>query len=99
MIEGLIKKPCVAVPIVLRRLRARLEEWREAQKRFNQFWRDQTDKNHTKWLQSQAAAFRQADARLMRTKTLLNEAETSVEEVSFYSTILHNLRILEEINK
>jgi paired amphipathic helix protein Sin3a len=84
MIEGLIKKPCVAVPIVLRRLRAKLDEWRDAQKRFNQLWRDQCEKNHFKWLQSQAASFRQLDIRRMRSKTLLNEAETASEELQAF---------------
>ena len=77
-----MKKPSVAVPLVLRRLRAKLDEWREAQKNYNRLWREQCDKNHAKWLQSQAATIRQVDARQMRTKTLLNEADTASEEVS-----------------
>jgi len=77
-----MKKPNVAVPLVLRRLRAKLDEWREAQKNYNRLWREQCDKNHTKWQQSQAATFRQVDGRQMRTKTLLNEADTAAEEVS-----------------
>jgi len=81
MIEGLMKKPSIAVPMVLRRLRAKLDEWREAQKNYNRLWREQCDKNHTKWQQSQAATFRQVDGRQMRTKTLLNEADTAAEEV------------------
>jgi len=77
-----MKKPSVAVPLVLRRLRAKLDDWREAQKSYNRLWREQFDKNHTKWQQCQAAAFRQVDSRQMRTKTLLNEADTTAEEVS-----------------
>ena len=82
MIEGLMKKPDIAVPLVLRRLRAKLDEWREAQKNYNRFWREQCDRNHAKWLQCQAATFRQVDGRQMRTKTLLNEADTAAEEVT-----------------
>jgi len=81
MVDGLMKKPVVAVPLVLRRLRAKLDEWRDAQKNYNRVWRDQCDKNFAKWTQSQAASFRQVDARKMRTKTLLNEADTAAEEV------------------
>ena len=81
MVEGLMKKPSVAVPVVLRRLRAKLDEWREAQKNYNRLWREQCDRNHAKYLQSQAATFRQVDGRHMRTKTLLNEADTAAEEV------------------
>ena len=82
MVEGLMKKPSVAVPLVLRRMRAKLDEWREAQKNYNRLWREQCDKNHAKWQQSQAASFRQVDGRQMRTKTLLNGADTAAEEVS-----------------
>jgi len=82
MIDGLMNKPRVAVPLVLRRLRSKLDEWREAQKNYNRIWREQCDKNHAKWQQSQAATFRQVDGRQMRTKTLLNEADTAAEEVS-----------------
>jgi paired amphipathic helix protein Sin3a len=32
IIDGLKKNPVVAVPVVLRRLKAKEEEWREAQK-------------------------------------------------------------------
>ena len=41
IIEGLKRNPVVAVPLVLRRLRAKDEEWREVQKNFNKIWRDQ----------------------------------------------------------
>ena len=77
-----MKKPSVAVPLVLRRLRAKLDEWRDAQKNYNRLWREQCDKNHAKYQQSQAANFRQVDGRQMRTKTLLNEADAAAEEVS-----------------
>jgi len=92
MVDGLMKRPSVAVPLVLRRLRAKLDEWREAQKNYNRLWRDQCDKNHAKWLQSQAAAFRQLDGRQMRTKTLLNEADTAAEEVCSYRAGSWSLR-------
>lgn len=35
IIEGLKKNPVVAVPLVLRRLKAKDDEWREAQRQFN----------------------------------------------------------------
>lgn len=41
IIDGLKRNPVVAVPLVLRRLRAKDEEWREVQKNFNKIWRDQ----------------------------------------------------------
>ena len=46
IIEGLKRNPVVAVPLVLRRLRAKDEEWREVQKNFNKIWRDQVEIFH-----------------------------------------------------
>jgi len=100
MIEGLMKKPSIAVPLVLRRLRAKLDEWREAQKNYNRVWREQCDKNRAKYLQSQAATFRQVDGRQMRTKTLLNEADTAAEEVrTFIYLFIYYLHVAHEVLK
>jgi histone deacetylase complex regulatory component SIN3 len=79
--ESLMHRPYVAVPIVLRRLRSRIEEFREAKKNYIKVWKEECEKNYAKWLQSQTTSFRQLDARLMRAKTLINEAEVAAEEV------------------
>ena len=76
-----MRRPYVAVPIVLRRLKSRIDEFREAKKNYIKLWKDECDKNYAKWLQSQATSYRQTDARQMRTKTLMNEAEVAAEEV------------------
>ena len=44
IIEGMKKNPQLAVPVVLKRLKAKHEEWEEAQKAFNKTWRDQLEK-------------------------------------------------------
>ena len=44
IIDGLKRNPVVAVPLVLRRLKSKDEEWREVQKNFNKTWRDQNEK-------------------------------------------------------
>ena len=38
----------MAIPIVLRRLKAKQEEWLEAQRSFNKIWREQHDKYYLK---------------------------------------------------
>ena len=53
IVEGLKKNPVVAVPLVLRRLRAKEEEWREAQKGFNKRWREENEKYYLKSLDHQ----------------------------------------------
>ncbi len=82
IIEGLKKNPNVAVPVVLRRLKAKEEEWREAQKSFNQQWREQNEKYYLKSLDHQGINFKHADIKALRSKSLMNQIETAYEEVS-----------------
>lgn len=83
IIEGLKKQPYMAVPLVIRRLKAKDEEWREAQKQFNKTWREQTEKFYLKSLDLQGISFKQTDVRTLRSKALINEIETLFDEVSF----------------
>ena len=53
IIEGLKKNPAVSVPLVLRRLKAKEDEWREAQKGFNKRWREENEKYYLKSLDHQ----------------------------------------------
>lgn len=80
--EGLKKNPSTAVPLVLRRLKAKEEEWREAQKGFNQQWREQNDKYYLKSLDHQGINFKHGDTKALRSKSLLNQIEVIYEEVS-----------------
>jgi len=80
IIDGLKRNPLVAVPIVLRRLKMKEEEWREAQKSFNKIWREQNERYYLKSLDHQGISFKQNDIKLLRSKNLLNEIETIYEE-------------------
>merc|ERR1719341_2740911 len=80
IIDGLKRNPVVAVPLVLRRLKAKDQEWREVQKQFNKVWRDQNERNYLKSLDHQGALFKQNDIRNIRSKSLLNEIETLYDE-------------------
>lgn len=75
IIEGLKKNPVIAVPLVLRRLRAKDEEWREAQKQFNKIWREQNEKYYLKSLDHQGISFKQNDIKYLRSKSLIKEIE------------------------
>ena len=68
------------------RLKAKEEEWREAQRNFNRIWREQNEKYYLKSLDHQGINFKQNDIKSIRSKTLLNEIETIYDEVkrSFY---------------
>ncbi|XP_067652996.1 paired amphipathic helix protein Sin3a-like isoform X1 [Haliotis asinina] len=80
IIDGLKKNPVVAVPLVLRRLKAKEEEWRESQRGFNKIWREQNEKYYLKSLDHQGINFKQNDVKAIRSKTLLNEIETIYDE-------------------
>ncbi|KAK7790679.1 hypothetical protein R5R35_008201 [Gryllus longicercus] len=80
IVEGLKKNPVVAVPVVLRRLKAKEEEWREAQKGFNKLWREQNEKYYLKSLDHQGINFKQNDLKALRSKSLFNEIETLYDE-------------------
>jgi paired amphipathic helix protein Sin3a len=80
IIDGLKRNPVVAVPLVLRRLKSKDEEWREVQKNFNKTWRDQNEKFYLKSLDHQSLMFKQSDTRYLRSKSLLNELETLYDE-------------------
>lgn len=67
--------------MVLNRLKAKDEEWRKAQKRFQKIWREQNEKFYLKSLDHQALTFKQSDVRMMKSKTLLNQIETLYDEV------------------
>ena len=80
IIEGLKRSPHVAIPVVLRRMKAKEEEWREAQKGFNKIWREQNEKYYLKSLDHLGTNFKQNDVKSLRSKALINEIETIFEE-------------------
>lgn len=80
IIDGLKKNPMVAVPVVLRRLKSKEEEWREAQKGFNKIWREQNEKYYLKSLDHQGINFKQNDVKALRSKSLFNEIEVLYDE-------------------
>ncbi|XP_011295648.1 uncharacterized protein LOC101889781 isoform X2 [Musca domestica] len=80
IIQGLKKNPSVAVPIVLKRLKVKEEEWRKAQKNFNIQWREQNEKYYLKSLDHQSINFKPNDMKALRSKSLFNEIETLYDE-------------------
>uniref|UniRef100_A0A9J8BVH8 Paired amphipathic helix protein Sin3a n=2 Tax=Cyprinus carpio TaxID=7962 RepID=A0A9J8BVH8_CYPCA len=80
IIDGLKKNPAVSVPIVLKRLKLKEDEWREAQRGFNKIWREQNEKYYLKSLDHQGINFKQNDTKVLRSKTLLNEIESIFDE-------------------
>ncbi|XP_058494449.1 paired amphipathic helix protein Sin3b [Solea solea] len=86
IIEGLKRSPATAVPVVLKRLKAKEEEWRDAQQGFNKIWREQYEKAYLKSLDHQGVNFKQNDMKALRSKSLLNEIESVYDERQEQST-------------
>lgn len=79
--------PC-AEPLWPPRLKAKEEEWREAQQGFNKIWREQYEKAYLKSLDHQAVNFKQNDTKALRSKSLLNEIESVYDEVRPFSALV-----------
>lgn len=73
IIDALHEHPAVTVPIVLKRLKQKDEEWRRAQREWNKVWRELEQKVYYKSLDHLGLTFKQADKKLLTTKQLLSE--------------------------
>ena len=80
IIDGLKRNPSVAVPLVLKRLKAKDEEWREAKKNQEKSFREQIERNYLKSLDYCAAPFKQNDQRHLKARSLINEIEAIYRE-------------------
>jgi len=78
VIAALHDNPCVAVPIVLARLKQKDEEWKRAQREWNKMWREVDARNFYKALDHQGVNFKSTDKKTITTKALVNEIESLV---------------------
>lgn len=76
VIEQLHENPVVAVPVVLKRLKQKDEEWKRAQREWNKVWRETEGKNYYKSLDHQGTFFKTGDKRSMTARSLITEIET-----------------------
>ncbi|GFW02174.1 paired amphipathic helix protein Sin3a [Trichonephila clavipes] len=75
LIKGLKRNPFLALPIVLKRMKLKEDEWKEHQKKFNVIWKNQINKNYLKSLDHQGIQFEQNDFKSFHPENLLNEIE------------------------
>ena len=73
IIDALHEYPAVTVPVVLKRLKQKDEEWRRAQREWNKIWRELEQKVFFKSLDHLGLTFKQADKKLLTTKQLVSE--------------------------
>ncbi|CEP17572.1 hypothetical protein [Parasitella parasitica] len=79
MIDLLHNNPAQTVPIVLKRLKQKDDEWKRAQREWNKIWREVEAKNYWKSLDYQGITFKLTDRKAMSTRSLVAEAETAKE--------------------
>lgn len=79
MIDLLHNNPAQTVPIVLKRLKQKDDEWKRAQREWNKIWREVEAKNYWKSLDYQGITFKLTDRKAMTTRSLVAEAEVVKE--------------------
>ncbi|KAJ3283299.1 Transcriptional regulatory protein sin3 [Borealophlyctis nickersoniae] len=80
VIEALHNNPAVAVPVVLKRLKQKDEEWKRAQREWSKVWREIDAKNYYKALDHQGISFKATDRKAVSNKALIAEIETIFRE-------------------
>lgn len=80
VIRELFQMPWSVVPVLLHRLKAKLEDWKAAQREWEKVWRDQTQKIFWKSLDHQSLSVKQVDKRQFQPKSLQNEIQVRYEE-------------------
>jgi paired amphipathic helix protein Sin3a len=80
IIEGLYHNPVVAVPVILRRLKQKDQEWRKARLEWNKTWREVNEKNYHKSLDHQSFYFKQLEKKNLSPKVLIAEIKQRYQE-------------------
>jgi paired amphipathic helix protein Sin3a len=75
IIDLLYNNPMQTVPIVLKRLKHKDDEWKRAQREWNKIWREVEAKNYQKSLDYKGIAFKLADKKKLAGRALVAEAD------------------------
>ncbi|CEP17178.1 hypothetical protein [Parasitella parasitica] len=75
VVDMVHNSPAHAVPVVLKRLKQKDEEWRHLQREWNKVWREIDSKNYYKALDYQGVIFKTSDKKAMNIKQLVGEIE------------------------
>ncbi|KAJ2551268.1 hypothetical protein EV175_003753, partial [Coemansia sp. RSA 1933] len=80
IIKAMHTHPAVAIPIVLKRLKQKDEEWRRQRRELAKVWRENDAKNYYRALDHQGLTFKSADRKNISPKHLVTEIETRRRE-------------------
>eukprot|EP00842_Homolaphlyctis_polyrhiza_P000610 jgi/Hompol1/154/HPOL_005247-RA len=75
VIDALHQNPAIAVPVVLKRLKQKDEEWKRSQREWSKVWREIDAKNCAKALDHQGINFKTTDRKATNIKSLVTEIE------------------------
>lgn len=90
IIELLHNNPAQTVPIVLKRLKQKDDEWKRAQREWNKIWREVEAKNYWKSLDYQGITFKMTDRKAMTTRSLVAQAEAARSNENILKTMNSN---------
>ncbi|KAJ5114445.1 hypothetical protein NUU61_000204 [Penicillium alfredii] len=80
VIRDMFERPCQVLPIVLYRLKQKLEEWKACQREWDKVWREQMQRAYWRSLDHQAIATKQADKKLFIAKNIQQDFQAKFEE-------------------
>lgn len=80
VINELFSMPWSVIPVLLHRLKSKLEDWKAAQREWEKVWREQTQKIFWRSLDHQSLSVKQVDKRQFQPKSLTNEIQVRYEE-------------------
>ncbi|EXJ93677.1 hypothetical protein A1O1_02069 [Capronia coronata CBS 617.96] len=80
VMQEMFARPTAVLPIVLTRLKQKLEEWKQVQREWEKVWRDQINKHFWKSLDHQGINAKNLDKKNFQQKTLTSEIQAKYEE-------------------
>ncbi|KAJ5708515.1 hypothetical protein N7488_008316 [Penicillium malachiteum] len=80
IIRDMFERPCQVLPIVLYRLKQKLEEWKACQREWDKVWREQMQRAYWRSLDHQSITSRQTDKKLFVAKNIAQEFTAKFEE-------------------
>ncbi|KAH7463202.1 Paired amphipathic helix protein Sin3a [Phytophthora ramorum] len=79
ILDLLRKYPAGAIPVILKRLKQKDEEWRRAREDLNRQWKEVNEKNYHKSLDHSSFYFKQKDKKQTGMKMMMQEAKKKLE--------------------
>eukprot|EP01132_Coremiostelium_polycephalum_P002155 gene2155-2654_t len=80
IITAMYNNPLITLPVILKRLKQKDQEWNKAKREWNKVWKDTTEKNYYKSLDHQSSNFKQSEKKTLTPKVLLAEIRQKYSE-------------------